>query len=144
MKQEDASIIRTGFCLEERGVWDECGWVRVLVRQSEEFVNGEIGSSIRGEENVGYVVQGHEFRNNHTQERQFVESFNEHHLPCILVNTITGHLYNRAEQASAFKSLLIFKELVASIMTHSTMFESNAQSSAVLSIHYVITQMGRQ
>ena len=54
VKQEDASIIGTGFRL--RGVWDECGQIGVSVRRGEEIVDGEIGSSIGGKENVGYVV----------------------------------------------------------------------------------------
>ena len=37
--------------------------------------------------------------------------------PRVLINTITGRLYDRAEQASAFESLPIFKELVASMTT---------------------------
>ncbi|KAF8554675.1 hypothetical protein OG21DRAFT_1508679 [Imleria badia] len=38
------------------------------------------------------------------------------HLPRVLINTATGRLYDRAEQASAFESLPIFNELV-SLMT---------------------------
>ena len=40
------------------------------------------------------------------------------HLPRVLINTTTGRLHNRVEQASAFESLPIFKELVSSMMTH--------------------------
>ena len=39
------------------------------------------------------------------------------HLPRVLINTTTGRLCNRAEQASAFESLPIFKELVSSTTT---------------------------
>ncbi|KAF8436821.1 hypothetical protein L210DRAFT_3547707 [Boletus edulis BED1] len=39
------------------------------------------------------------------------------HSPRVLINTTTGHLHNRAEQASAFESLPIFKELVSSTTT---------------------------
>ena len=56
VKQEDASIIGTGFRLRERGARDECGQVGMSVRCSEEIVDGEIGWSVRREENVGYVV----------------------------------------------------------------------------------------
>ena len=56
VKQEDASIIGTGFRLMERGVWDKCGQIGVSVRSSEEIIDGEIGWSVGGEENVGYVV----------------------------------------------------------------------------------------
>ncbi|KAF8129478.1 hypothetical protein EV363DRAFT_1168817, partial [Boletus edulis] len=37
------------------------------------------------------------------------------HSPRVLINTTTGHLQDRAEQASAFESLPIFKELVSSM-----------------------------
>ena len=56
MKQEDAFSTGTDRVSEVRGIGDECGWVQVSVRRGEEFVNGEIGSSIGGKENVGYVV----------------------------------------------------------------------------------------
>ena len=39
------------------------------------------------------------------------------HLPLVLINTTTGRLHNRAEQASAFESLPIFEELVSSMTT---------------------------
>ena len=39
------------------------------------------------------------------------------HLPRVLINTTTGRLHNRAEQASAFESLPVFKELVSSMTT---------------------------
>ena len=39
------------------------------------------------------------------------------HLPRVLINTTTGRLHNRVEQASAFESLPIFKELVSSMTT---------------------------
>ena len=39
------------------------------------------------------------------------------HSPRVLINTTTGRLHNRAEQASAFESLPIFKELVSSMTT---------------------------
>ena len=39
------------------------------------------------------------------------------HSPHVLINTTTGHLHNRAEQASAFESLPIFKELVSAMTT---------------------------
>ncbi|KAF8436010.1 hypothetical protein L210DRAFT_3549851 [Boletus edulis BED1] len=39
------------------------------------------------------------------------------HSPRVLINTATGRLHNRAEQASAFESLPIFKELVSSRTT---------------------------
>ncbi|KAF8436056.1 hypothetical protein L210DRAFT_3550116 [Boletus edulis BED1] len=39
------------------------------------------------------------------------------HSPRVLINTTTGRLYNRGEQASAFESLPIFKELVSSTTT---------------------------
>ncbi|KAI9464361.1 hypothetical protein HD554DRAFT_2315922 [Boletus coccyginus] len=39
------------------------------------------------------------------------------HSPCGLINTSTGRLHNKAEQASAFESLPIFKELVSSTTT---------------------------
>lgn len=39
-------------------------------------------------------------------------------LPRVLINTTTGHLQSRAEQASAFESLPIFNELVSSMTTH--------------------------
>ena len=38
-------------------------------------------------------------------------------LPRLLINTTTGHLYNKAEQASAFETLPIFNELVSSMTT---------------------------
>ncbi|KAF8127258.1 hypothetical protein EV363DRAFT_1346345 [Boletus edulis] len=41
----------------------------------------------------------------------------QRHSPRVLINTTTGHLHNRAEQASAFESLPIFKELVSSTTT---------------------------
>ena len=56
VKQEDASNIGTDRVSEVRDIGDECGWVRVSVQRGEEFVNGEIWSSIGGKENVGYVV----------------------------------------------------------------------------------------
>ena len=37
------------------------------------------------------------------------------HLPRVLINTTTGRLHNRAEQASAFEFLPIFQELVSSM-----------------------------
>jgi hypothetical protein len=37
------------------------------------------------------------------------------HSPRVLINTMTGRLHNRAQQASAFESLPIFKELVSSM-----------------------------
>ena len=40
------------------------------------------------------------------------------HSPRVLINTTTGRLCNKAEQASAFESLPIFKELVSSMATH--------------------------
>ncbi|KAF8435972.1 hypothetical protein L210DRAFT_3549697, partial [Boletus edulis BED1] len=39
------------------------------------------------------------------------------HSPRVLISTTTGHLHNRAEQASAFESLPIFKVLVSSTTT---------------------------
>ncbi|KAF8417750.1 hypothetical protein L210DRAFT_3580341, partial [Boletus edulis BED1] len=39
------------------------------------------------------------------------------HSPRVLISTTTGHLHNRAEQASVFESLPIFKELVSSTTT---------------------------
>jgi hypothetical protein len=39
------------------------------------------------------------------------------HLPLVLINTTTGRLHNRAEQASAFESQPMFKELVSSMTT---------------------------
>ncbi|KAF8436838.1 hypothetical protein L210DRAFT_3631882 [Boletus edulis BED1] len=39
------------------------------------------------------------------------------HSPRVVINTTTGRLHNRAEQASAFESLPIFKELVSSTTT---------------------------
>ena len=39
------------------------------------------------------------------------------HSPRVLINTTTGRLYNRAEQASAFEALPIFNELVSSMTT---------------------------
>ena len=56
MKQEDTSNCGTEFHL---GVWklrSECGQIWVSVRGGEEFIDGEIGWSIGGKENVGYVV----------------------------------------------------------------------------------------
>ncbi|KAF8546581.1 hypothetical protein OG21DRAFT_1102783 [Imleria badia] len=38
-------------------------------------------------------------------------------LPRVLINTTTGRLHNRAEQASAFESLPIFNELISSMTT---------------------------
>ena len=40
-----------------------------------------------------------------------------HHLPHVLINTTTGRLHNRTEQASTFEALPIFKELVSSMTT---------------------------
>ena len=56
VKQEDVSIIGTEFRLGKCGVWDECGQIWVVVLGLEEVVNREVGCSIGGEENVGYVV----------------------------------------------------------------------------------------
>ena len=39
------------------------------------------------------------------------------HSPRVLINTTTGRLHNRAEQAAAFESLPIFNELVSSMTT---------------------------
>ena len=39
------------------------------------------------------------------------------HSPRVLINTTTGRLHNKAEQASAFESLPIFNELVSSMTT---------------------------
>ena len=39
------------------------------------------------------------------------------HLPRVLINTTTGRLHSRAEQASAFESLPIFNALVSSTTT---------------------------
>ena len=39
------------------------------------------------------------------------------HLPHVLINTTTGRLCNRVEQASTFESLPTFKELVSSMTT---------------------------
>ena len=39
------------------------------------------------------------------------------HLPRVLINTTTGRLHDRAEQASAFEALPIFNELVSSMTT---------------------------
>ncbi|KAF8439838.1 hypothetical protein L210DRAFT_3504264 [Boletus edulis BED1] len=39
------------------------------------------------------------------------------HSPRVLINTTTGRLYSKADQASAFESLPIFKELVSSMKT---------------------------
>ena len=40
-----------------------------------------------------------------------------HHLPRVLINTTTGRLHDRAEQAATFESHPIFKELVSSTTT---------------------------
>ncbi|KAF8547486.1 hypothetical protein OG21DRAFT_1450227 [Imleria badia] len=40
------------------------------------------------------------------------------HMPRVLINTTTGRLYNRTDQASAFEALPIFKELVSAMTTH--------------------------
>ncbi|KAN0078113.1 hypothetical protein V8E55_010170 [Tylopilus felleus] len=39
------------------------------------------------------------------------------HMPRVLINTKTGHLYDKTEQASAFESLPIFNQLVSSMTT---------------------------
>ncbi|KAF8548319.1 hypothetical protein OG21DRAFT_1489483 [Imleria badia] len=39
------------------------------------------------------------------------------HLPRVLINTTTGRLHDRAEQASAFEALPIFNELISSMTT---------------------------
>ena len=39
-----------------REVGDECGWILIPVRCCEEFFDGEVGGSVRGKENVGYIV----------------------------------------------------------------------------------------
>ena len=57
VKQEDAS--KNG----EQGIGDECGKVLVLVWRGKKFVNGEIWLRVGGKENVGDVMQGHEFHN---------------------------------------------------------------------------------
>ena len=53
----------TEFRLRERGVGDECGKVLVSVWRGEEFVNGKIQLGVRGKENVGDIMERHEFRN---------------------------------------------------------------------------------
>ena len=63
VKQEDESKNRAGFCLRERVIGDECGLVPKSVRQGKEFINGKVRRVVRGEENVGDIVKGHEFRN---------------------------------------------------------------------------------
>ena len=56
MKQEDVSIIGTGFRLGGQGVGDECGEIQKAVRGSEEVIDREVRRSIGGEENIGYIV----------------------------------------------------------------------------------------
>ena len=63
VKQEDVTRNRTEFRLRERGAWDECEQVLKLVWCCEEFVDGKIRCTVRGEEDVWYIVQGHEIRN---------------------------------------------------------------------------------
>ena len=63
VKQEDASKNGMEFHLREQGIWDECGLVPKSVGRGKELVEGEIQWVVGREENIGYVVQGHEFRN---------------------------------------------------------------------------------
>ena len=56
VKQEDISIIGTGFHLGGQGVGDECGEIQKAVQGSEEVVDREVRRSIGGEENIGYIV----------------------------------------------------------------------------------------
>ena len=62
-REDNASKSRTGFHLREQGIRDECGLVPKLVRRGEEFVDGEVRQVVGRKENVGDVVEGHEFRN---------------------------------------------------------------------------------
>ena len=63
VKQGRSSIMEMGFHLREQGIGDKSGKVPVLVRRSEEFVNGEIRLRVRRQENVGDVVKADKFRN---------------------------------------------------------------------------------
>ena len=81
-KQGNSSKSRTGFCLREWGIGDECGKVPVPVWRSEEFVNGEIQLGVRRKENVGDVVEGHEFHNIISQCSQLI------HCPALTVTRV--------------------------------------------------------
>ena len=54
--------------------------------------------------------------NTRTRIRTIVQR-NIRHLPLVLINTITGRLHTRTEQAFAFESLPIFEEFVSSMTT---------------------------
>ena len=56
VKQEDVSKVGTEFRLGECGVNNKCGQILVVVQGREEVVDREVGRSVGGEENVGYVV----------------------------------------------------------------------------------------
>ena len=63
VKQRSAPITGTGFHLRKQGVGDKCGKVSVSVQQGKEFINGEIWLRVRGEENVGNIVEADKFHN---------------------------------------------------------------------------------
>ncbi|KAF8130206.1 hypothetical protein EV363DRAFT_1399401 [Boletus edulis] len=63
----------------------------------------------------GYFIT--EYANTEAAIRRIVQ-WTIRQLPRVLINTSTGHLYNRSKQTSAFESLPIFNELVLSMKTH--------------------------
>ena len=63
VKQDDATKNRTEFHLRDQGIGDECGLVPKSVWRGEEFFDGEIWLSVGGKENVGDIMELHEFHN---------------------------------------------------------------------------------
>ena len=61
--EQERKEAETVFYLREWGIGDECGKVMKLVQWCEEFCDGDVWRSIRGEENVGDIMKADEFCN---------------------------------------------------------------------------------
>ena len=60
------------------------------------------------------------------------------HLPRVLIDTATGHLYDKAQQAAAFEELQIYDELRASMTTQAQLDRSRIQKEVKEFYHYVM------
>ena len=54
--EEEKTHLSIGWVGRRRDVWDERGGISEAVRGREEFFNGEERWSVRGKENVRYIV----------------------------------------------------------------------------------------
>ena len=92
----------------------------ILMRSPDPDVQREPSPLSRHKRSI-YVSTGHcDHYINPTSARATIRKIIERtvrHLPRVLINTTTGRLHNRAEQASAFEALPIFNELISSMAT---------------------------